>query len=129
MIRRDNQARNRRSAFTLLEILVVVAIIAALAGVGGVFVMGQWESSRKQTAKIQIKQLDQAVDLYKLRHGDFPQSLDQLFSPVGGEAPMMTDGNARLDPWGTPYHYEPNDTKPRIWTDRPGQNGQPISNY
>ena len=40
MLPRKDRNRQRRSAFTLMEMLVVVAIIVALAGIGGFFLMG-----------------------------------------------------------------------------------------
>ncbi len=40
MLLRQDGKRNRRAAFTLMEMLIVVAIIVALAGIGGYYLIG-----------------------------------------------------------------------------------------
>jgi len=97
-----------RSAFTLMEMLVVVAIIIALAGIGGYYFLQQAQNARVNTAKAQIAVLEKAVDTYRLDNGTPPPSLEALYmqAPKGG--PYLNDRKALADPWGQPYMYDPN---------------------
>ncbi len=46
MLQRHAINRQKRAAFTLMEMLVVVAIIVALAGIGGFFLLGALEDAK-----------------------------------------------------------------------------------
>ena len=72
-----------KSGFTLLEILVVVMIIGILAGIVGVSVLRRPGEARVSAARMQVKQLKHAVDLYRIDHGKPPtqqQGLQALVS-------------------------------------------------
>src|SRR2546430_188386 len=81
----------RRSAFTLLEILVVVAIIVMLAGVGGYYIMQQYDQSKVNTAKIEAKGLAQQVEIFKTKHDRLPNmpSLQELSQNIDGVPPLV----------------------------------------
>jgi len=53
--------RSNRSAFTLLEVLVVVAIIVMLAGVGGYLVVQRYEESKVSRAKMDVHGLARQI--------------------------------------------------------------------
>ena len=57
-----SQQPARRGAFTLLEVLVVVAIIVMLAGVGGYYLLQQYERAKDGRAKIDCKALASYVE-------------------------------------------------------------------
>ena len=101
--RRELQAP--RSAFTLLEILVVVAIIVMLAGVGGYYVMQQYEGSKVSKAKIDCKGLAQQVETFKLKHDRAPTSIQELTQNVDGVPPLVP-ADKIIDPWSKPYELE-----------------------
>ncbi|WP_424217878.1 type II secretion system protein GspG [Thauera humireducens] len=66
-------ARARWAAgFTLVELLVVLAILGLLAGLVGPRVLGQLDGAKTKTATVQIKDLEQAAELFKLDVGRFP---------------------------------------------------------
>ncbi len=132
IVRKMNRHVIRRSAFTLLEILVVVAIIVVLAGVGGMVMLPQLEKSKERTALTQVKgTLSTAVQTFYLNEGRFPNSLDELAAPTNNSKPYI-ERDALLDPWGHPYGYDASgprnsNNKPDIWANAP--NGKQIGNW
>jgi general secretion pathway protein G len=104
----------RRSGFTLVEILVVVVILGLLATLVIPRVVGRGEEAKRTAALVQIRSLEQALDLYKLDNGFYPtteQGLEALVSkPSGMPEPRnyRDDGYMKkvpTDPWGRPYVY------------------------
>jgi general secretion pathway protein G len=115
-----------RSAFTLLEILVVVAIIVVLAGVGGMYLLPRVDEAKEKTAISQIKMLTEAANAYKLNNGDFPASLDALAQQQPGGGAPLVQADALRDPFGQPYGYDPSGShnsgmQPDVWCNRPGK--------
>src|SRR5262249_59626620 len=78
--------RSVRTAFTLLEVLVVVAIIVMLAGVGGYYLLQRYDDAKVSRAKIDCETLSGWVETYKLNNNDYPQSIEALAAgqPNGG---------------------------------------------
>lgn len=106
-------ARRPASGFTLVELLVVLAILGLLAGLVGPRVLGQLGGAKTKTAAVQIKDLEQAAELFKLDVGRFPtreEGLDALVArpgtSTGWNGPYLKKGGVPNDPWGRPYHYE-----------------------
>ncbi len=104
----------RRSGFTLVEILVVVVILGLLATLVIPRVVGRGEEAKRTATLVQIREIEQALDLYKLDNGFYPtteQGLDALVSkPAGMPEPRnyREDGYMKkvpMDPWGRPYVY------------------------
>ena len=58
--------------FTLIEIMVVLLIIAGLAYIVGTNVIGRFGQAKKEETKIQIKNLESALKLFKLDNGFLP---------------------------------------------------------
>lgn len=109
MLRTHNQKR-RRVAFTLMEVLVVVAILVVLAGIGiGVFYY--LDSSKENIAKVQMRNIENVLQNYKMTHGDYPPSLQVLTIPENGKAAPLTQQQI-LDPWNRPYVYQPSTLNP-----------------
>ena len=103
---RSAKARARQRGMTLIEIMVVVVIISLVAGVVGVQVFGQLKSAQISTAETQIKQIGEALDLYRLNFRNYPstgEGLASLVSPKGNAEPFMP--NIPEDPWGVEYIY------------------------
>ena len=76
MVRRDC---SRRSAFTLVEVMIVVVMLAILAGA----VLPQFTDSTKDAksnnAKYNVQKLRSQIELYKLHHsGRVPANLSDL---------------------------------------------------
>jgi general secretion pathway protein G len=129
-VRRQSTAAGR-SAFTLLEVLVVVAILVILAGVSSIYVFRYLEDAKRDKATIEAKQLEKTLKAWMVKHGgEVPESLAVL---VGGDgrAAMIEGGSAALiGPWGNPYQVQINqnsdggDVQFRVFT--LDGNGQPV---
>jgi general secretion pathway protein G len=111
MIQRNETRRQRRSAFTLMEMLIVVAIIVALAGIGGFFIMGQLFGAQKDAAVTQMKSLTQVCDAYKIKHMRWPNQLNDLLVKDEFGMVWVDDPQKLIDPWGHPYGYDANGTR------------------
>jgi general secretion pathway protein G len=106
LLQRRQPKRSFRTAFTLMEVLVVVAILVVLAGIG-VGVFRYLDDSKEKAAQLGIKTIETAVVQYKLNTGDFPENLNILAMPEGGK-PALLEEKDLFDPWGHPYQYDHN---------------------
>jgi general secretion pathway protein G len=91
---------------TLVEIMVVVVIISLVTGVVGVQVLNRLEEAKKKVAYTQLKQVSDALELYKLSFRQFPstsEGLSALVTPKNNEKPFLQ--NVPQDPWGNDYVY------------------------
>jgi general secretion pathway protein G len=102
------------AGFTFIEIMVVVAILAILAALVVPRIMGRTDDAKRTAAKVQIRNIEGALQLYKLDNGVYPtteQGLKALIEKpsvgvvpkkwkLGGYLPKLPE-----DPWGNPYKY------------------------
>ena len=91
---------------TLLEILVVVTILGIIAGIVGIQVAGQLEEAKIDTASVQISNISEALELYRVKFHRYPTSaegLPALASPPKGRNPIME--KIPKDPWDAEYVY------------------------
>jgi general secretion pathway protein G len=121
-----------RRAFTLMEVLVVVAIIVMLAGVGGYYIMQQYDNAKLSKAKMDVEGLSGLVEQYKLSNGEFPASIEALAMPQPNGGGPLSPPDKLKDPWGKPYQIDPSGThnsgmKADVFTQAP--NGQMIGNW
>ncbi len=100
--------------FTFIEIMVVVAILAILAALVVPRIMGRTDEAKRTAAKVQIRNIEGALQLYKLDNGVYPsteQGLRALVEkPTVGVIPKKWKPGGYLqkipeDPWGNPYKY------------------------
>jgi general secretion pathway protein G len=97
-----------RSAFTLMEMLVVIAILGLLVGIVAVNMQGHLARSRVSAAKIEIAKLGEALDAYSGVHAAYPtteQGLIELTGPSGQVDDRFIKPGELNDPWGTAYEY------------------------
>ena len=102
-----NEQRNtsRRSGFTLVELLLVVCILGILAAGVVMQMSGHDTTARITTTRASITQLEQAVQIFAMRHnGKLPDSLDELTAGTD-DAPGLLKEGAVNDSWGTPFGY------------------------
>lgn len=98
--------------FTLIELLVVLAILGMLAALVGPQVLNQLGGAKSKSAVIQIRDFEQALELYKLDVGRFPrpnEGLEALVQAPGGASgwngPYLKKRDLPEDPWGNAYVY------------------------
>lgn len=70
--------RMPQRGMTLIEILVVLVLIGIVLGIVGGNFIGRGEKAKADAAKIEIGQIGQALDLYKLEIGRYPSSSEGL---------------------------------------------------
>jgi general secretion pathway protein G len=102
--------------FTLLEIIVVVFILSLLAAIVAPRIIGRTDDARIAEAKVQIKNFETALKLFKLDNGFYPdteQGLEALIEkPATGRIPpkyreggYLEQKKIPADPWGNSYFY------------------------
>ncbi len=102
----------KESGFTLLELLVVLGIISMLAGLVGPKVMKHMADAKVKAAKVQIAELSQALEMYKLDVDKYPTSAQGLNALVESpddakrwNGPYLSKSKVPMDPWQQEYHY------------------------
>lgn len=107
-------AHLNESGFTLIEIMVVVTILAILIALVAPKMVGRTDQARRVSTKVQIKNIEGALQLYKLDTGVYPgteQGLDALVElPSIGQIPKDWRKGGYLpkvpeDAWGNPFVY------------------------
>lgn len=101
----------RESGFTLVELLVVLVIIGLLATLVAPNFIGQSEKAKPKTARVQLENLRNALDMFQLDVGRYPttqEGLDALRlrpnSAARWAGPYLRD-ELPMDPWGNAYFY------------------------
>jgi general secretion pathway protein G len=124
-----------RAGFTLMEVLVVAAILVILAGTGTIILFRYLEDARVDAAKVRIKNVETALEGYKMSHGSYPGDLTALTVSEGGRGAYL-ETNGLLDPWEHEFVYEPQNLnpqtrKPRVYSQgpNPGDASSIIANW
>ncbi|HWS14831.1 MAG TPA: type II secretion system major pseudopilin GspG [Candidatus Methylomirabilis sp.] len=112
--RRETGRLRDRSGFTLIEIMVVIVILGLLAALVVPKLIGRTEEAKKTQARVQIRNIEQALGLFKLDNGFFPsteQGIESLIRiPDAGRIPKNYRKGGYMDrlpkdPWGNAYVY------------------------
>lgn len=114
----------QKTAFTLIEILLVVVIIGILVAMVAPNFAGRGEEARISAARADIEaNLTTALGLYELDNGKYPTTEQGLIAllekpttspvPANWNGPYLKKKKVPVDPWGTPYKYvSPGDHNP-----------------
>ncbi len=101
--------RHRRSAFTLVEMLLVLVILATLAAIVIPKMAGRGEQAKVTAAKQDISNIEMALDMYEADTGSYPKTLnelqDQPANAPNWKGPYLKKG-VPPDPWGNNYVYD-----------------------
>ena len=116
MSKRNDRTLRRQQGFTLIEIMAVVMIIGLLTTGVGIAVAGMIDDARLNTAKQDIRNLEAALEIYRMDNGRYPttdQGIRALIEkPTVGPVPnRWRDGGYLSKPilpkdgWGAAYQY------------------------
>ena len=105
----------KRSAFTLIEIMVVIIILGMLAAFVIPNITGRSEEAKQKMVCIQMKSLSEGLKMFKIDNGTYPtteEGLGALISNPSEEIYPSYSKNTYLegkklpkDPWNHPYIY------------------------
>lgn len=106
--------QSRQRGFSLIEVLVVLVIITLLIGIVAPQMLGSADKARIDSVRAEFRQIELALDMYKLDNFDYPTTEQGLRALV--EKPSLdpvprnwkTDGYLKSlpkDPWGNEYRY------------------------
>jgi general secretion pathway protein G len=114
-----------------MELLVVLAILGLLISLVGPQVLNQLGGAKTKTARIQIRDLEQAVEMYKLDVGRYPSTREGLKALVtrpqnaaGWNGPYLKS-DVPQDPWNRDYQYKYPGDRGEVDIFTYGQNGAP----
>ena len=105
-------ARRQSRGFTLLELMVVIVIIGVLAALIAPSVLSKVGQAKITAAQSDISSLMNALKMYKLDNGRYPDSDQGLQALVAKPTSGTVPGNWHSyldklpdDPWHHPYQY------------------------
>jgi general secretion pathway protein G len=100
------------AGFTLIELLVVLAILGLMIAVVTPQVLKYLGKAKIDTARIEMRNMETALDLYLIDVGRYPtqqEGLDALVKNPGGlqgwHGPYLKTNRVPVDPWGHSYQY------------------------
>ncbi len=108
---RSPKRRVDRTAFTLIELLLVMVILAILAAVIVPKFVGRSEQAKISAAKNDVTVLKGQLDAFEVDNGHFPttdEGLQALAEKPSGDYPNWKKPYVEklpTDPWGHPYIY------------------------
>jgi general secretion pathway protein G len=111
-IRLVNLRKKVTGGFTLIELLLVLVILAALAGIVVPKFTSRSKEARVTAARVEISNLEGAIDLFEQDTGRYPTTSEGLAAlvqqpsgVVDWHGPYIKRGVPK-DPWGNPYVYK-----------------------
>lgn len=109
-MKRKINRRSLRSAFTLVEVMLVLVIIAAIAALAITNLGAFQQRANERAAKAMINILKQHVDTYRMEMNELPPDLGALYQRPNNLADpskwmQLLKEPVGLDPWGKEYQY------------------------
>ena len=90
-----------KQGFTLIELMVVLLIVGILTSLIAVNVFRAQKEAKRKAAMIELKSLEQAINLFHGEKNRYPKDLDQLISG------QFLKERKLKDQWGKKYVYIP----------------------
>lgn len=101
------------AGLTILELMIVLVILSLIAVVGTVQVVQQLDRAKVDVARLQLRQVEGALELFQLDMRRYPTSdegLPVLLAAPAGEpswrGPYLKGQEQLIDPWGASLAYE-----------------------
>jgi general secretion pathway protein G len=82
-----NNNRKIRNAFSLLELLVVILILGILAAFVAPNLIGKGEQAKRDLVCVQMNSAGQALDMFKLDNGVYPETEEGLEALISNPDP------------------------------------------
>jgi general secretion pathway protein G len=108
----SNRLQRSEEGFTLIELLVVLGIIALLMTLVAPQVIRYLSGAKSETASVQLKNLESALELYYLDTGQYPSNdsgtralIEKPSGANGWHGPYIKRESGLQDPWGKPFIY------------------------
>jgi general secretion pathway protein G len=104
--------KTAEAGFSLMELLVVMTILGLLAGVVAVSLTGRVDKEKRRTAKLQIANFEEALDMFHLDVGRYPTTEEGLAALIEKPSGVDNWGGRYLkkdlprDPWKKEYIYK-----------------------
>jgi general secretion pathway protein G len=108
-VRRVNSSGGR-SAFTLMEVLLVLVILVVLASFAVNVFTGTQEKADQRAAAAQVGLYKTAINMYKFDTKQYPASLEDLLTKPGDATMAARWGGPYMDkvnkdPWDNEYRF------------------------
>jgi general secretion pathway protein G len=107
---KKKQQRRRSRGMTLIEIMVVITILGLIAAAVGVAVIPQLNQARIDRARLDIKNIQNALKLYYTKKGNYPDTATGL----RGLVEIQALESIPRDPWNNEYSYLNEGGKPVV---------------
>ncbi|MCL2310415.1 MAG: type II secretion system major pseudopilin GspG [Proteobacteria bacterium] len=102
----------RQRGMTLMEILVVLVLLGIVMSIVAGNFLQRGEKAKADAARIQIQEIAQSLDLFKLEVGRYPtqsEGLQALITAPSGASrwngPYWKQNQVPKDPWQSEYKY------------------------
>jgi general secretion pathway protein G len=95
-------SNRKRRGFTLMEIMVVICIMATMASIAAISFNDTKTTADQKTTRLTMKNVENALDLYRLQHNRYPSASEGLDVLVAERFLKESP----LDAWGRPLRYE-----------------------
>jgi general secretion pathway protein G len=101
----------QRSAFSLIELMIVIIILGVLAAMVVPSLADKGEKAKRDLVCVQMKSIyDGALDMYKIKESRYPSTQEGL-AVLTQTDEYFKDGKMPKDSWGNEFIYINNDGK------------------
>ncbi|BCD68958.1 type II secretion system major pseudopilin GspG [Nitratiruptor sp. YY09-18] len=104
-----------KKAFSLMELMIVIIILGLLASLVLPNLIGKSEEAKQKLVCVQMQSVAQALKMFKLDNGNYPDTQEGLQALVKNPDPekypnysskgYFSNGQLPKDPWGHPFIY------------------------